>query len=90
MYESLQTTDWNNVHQVLSTTAVVLAGALLAFNMEVMEFVVVTYTSSLTLSISGILKVKHQIQSKNPNIQVRFQIFGLRGDFERLIFQYFL
>lgn len=57
IYDSLQTTDWNNASRVLSTTAAVLAGAILAFNMEVMEFVVVTYTSSLTLSITGVVKV---------------------------------
>ncbi|XP_043266513.1 solute carrier family 35 member C2 [Venturia canescens] len=56
IYDSLLTTDWNNASQVLSTTAAVLAGAILAFNMEIMEFVVVTYTSSLTLSITGVLK----------------------------------
>lgn len=33
-------------------------GAFLAFAMELSEYLVVTYTSSLTLSITGIFKVK--------------------------------
>jgi len=40
------------------TLSAVVAGAIVAFSMEVMEFLVITYTSSLTLSISGIFKVK--------------------------------
>ena len=43
----------------MSVTSVVIGSALLAFTMEIMEFLVVTYTSSLTLSISGIFKVKN-------------------------------
>lgn len=39
------------------TITLVLGTALTAFHMEVMEFLVVTYTSSLTLSITGIIKV---------------------------------
>ncbi|XP_066592564.1 solute carrier family 35 member C2 [Prorops nasuta] len=49
--------DWSNsIERFMSTAALIIAGAILAFHMEVMEFLVVTHTSSLTLSISGILK----------------------------------
>lgn len=42
----------------------ILLGAIMAFFMEVAEYLVVTYTSSLTLSVAGIFKVlcfKHNI-----------------------------
>lgn len=35
----------------------ILVGAFIAFFMELTEVLVVTYTSSLTLSIAGIFKV---------------------------------
>ncbi|EZA57504.1 hypothetical protein DMN91_009880 [Ooceraea biroi] len=56
MYDGIRITDWSNVSSILLTTSEVIAGAILAFSMEVMEFLVVIYTSSLTLSISGIFK----------------------------------
>lgn len=40
----------------------VSVGATIAFAMELSEFLVVTYTSSLTLSIAGIFKVKYFFQ----------------------------
>ena len=42
----------------------ILAGALLAFFLESSELLVVLFTSSLTLSISGILKVR-KMKKKN-------------------------
>ncbi|CAD6237241.1 GSCOCG00002211001-RA-CDS [Cotesia congregata] len=56
MFYNIQKIDWSQPHQVLWTITAVFIGAILAFNMEVMEFMVVTYTSSLTLAILGILK----------------------------------
>ncbi|XP_012286689.1 solute carrier family 35 member C2 isoform X2 [Orussus abietinus] len=56
LYDSLLRVDWNDTSSIISTCTVVLGGAILAFHMEITEFMVVTYTSSLTLSISGILK----------------------------------
>ncbi|TGZ53739.1 Uncharacterized protein DBV15_12456 [Temnothorax longispinosus] len=56
IYDGIRITDWGNIGSILLTTGAVVAGAILAFSMEVMEFLVVTYTSSLTLSISGIFK----------------------------------
>ncbi|KAL1428917.1 hypothetical protein MTO96_016667 [Rhipicephalus appendiculatus] len=41
---------------VLRTSKYVLAGSLLAFLMELSEYLLLTYTSSLTLSIAGIIK----------------------------------
>lgn len=41
---------------VLRTCKYVLAGSLLAFLMELSEYLLLTYTSSLTLSIAGIIK----------------------------------
>lgn len=35
----------------------VLVGAVIAFFMELTEYLLVSYTSSLTLSVSGIVKV---------------------------------
>jgi solute carrier family 35 protein C2 len=58
IYHGIRVTDWSNVSSILLTTSEVIAGAILAFSMEVTEFLVITYTSSLTLSISGIFKVK--------------------------------
>ncbi|XP_018397270.1 PREDICTED: solute carrier family 35 member C2 [Cyphomyrmex costatus] len=56
IYDSVRITDWGNISNILLTTSAVVTGAILAFSMEVMEFLVVTYTSSLTLSISGVCK----------------------------------
>lgn len=57
MYNGINATDWSDIGSILSTTSTVIAGAILAFSMEIMEFLVVTHTSSLTLSISGVFKV---------------------------------
>ncbi|XP_070148810.1 solute carrier family 35 member C2-like [Polyergus mexicanus] len=56
IYNGIRVTDWSDISNILLTTSAVIAGAILAFSMEVMEFLVVTYTSSLTLSISGVFK----------------------------------
>ncbi|KAL6261413.1 hypothetical protein P5V15_006508 [Pogonomyrmex californicus] len=56
IYDGIRINDWNNISSILLTTSAIIAGAILAFSMEVMEFLVITYTSSLTLSISGIFK----------------------------------
>ncbi|XP_020293964.1 solute carrier family 35 member C2-like isoform X1 [Pseudomyrmex gracilis] len=56
MYNGINATDWSDIGSILSTTSTVIAGAILAFSMEIMEFLVVTHTSSLTLSISGVFK----------------------------------
>lgn len=61
MYTGIRVTDWSDVGSILLTASAVIAGAILAFSMEVMEFLVVTYTSSLTLSISGVFKVNDDI-----------------------------
>ncbi|XP_046603888.1 solute carrier family 35 member C2 [Neodiprion virginianus] len=52
----LANTNWTNTGSVLVTIAAVLGGAIIAFCMELAEYMVVTRTSSLTLSISGIFK----------------------------------
>lgn len=59
IYDNLKHTDWSDIGGILLTASAVIAGAILAFSMEVMEFLVITYTSSLTLSISGIFKVNN-------------------------------
>ncbi|XP_076385874.1 solute carrier family 35 member C2 isoform X2 [Megachile rotundata] len=56
VYSNFNNIDWNDVHSIIITTVAVLGSAIIAFHMEVMEFLVVTYTSSLTLSITGIIK----------------------------------
>ncbi|KZC08441.1 PREDICTED: solute carrier family 35 member C2 [Dufourea novaeangliae] len=56
LYNNFQSTEWSDINSVAMTTSAVLGSALIAFHMEVMEFLVVTYTSSLTLAITGIIK----------------------------------
>lgn len=57
LYNSFKSTDWDDVQSIAMTTTVIFGSSIIAFHMEVMEFLVVTYTSSLTLSIIGIIKV---------------------------------
>lgn len=47
--------------ELLPTFLKVSVGATIAFAMEISEFLVVTYTSSLTLSIAGIFKVRTNV-----------------------------
>ncbi|XP_035739298.1 solute carrier family 35 member C2-like isoform X1 [Vespa mandarinia] len=56
MYNNLKSINWNNSEPIMLTVAAVNSGAILAFVMEITEFLVVTYTSSLTLSVTGIFK----------------------------------
>ncbi|CAB0035354.1 unnamed protein product [Trichogramma brassicae] len=56
VYRGLLNVDWNDTLLITTTAFAVIGGAVLAFSMEVMEFLVVTHNSSLTLSISGIFK----------------------------------
>ena len=58
IYSDLMKMNWNDTALITSTISFVTVGAILAFSMEVLEFLVVTYSSSLTLSIIGIFKVK--------------------------------
>lgn len=53
---------YNEWDLMMSTILKILTGACLAFVMEVSEFLVVTYTSSLTLAIGGIFKVRENKQ----------------------------
>ena len=52
---------YENVHDMLTTIMQVLVGSLMAFFMEVTEYLLVSLTSSLTLSVSGIIKVNVSI-----------------------------
>ncbi|XP_017881367.1 solute carrier family 35 member C2-like isoform X1 [Ceratina calcarata] len=56
VYRDFITIDWNDIQSISMTVTAVLGSAIIAFHMEVMEFLVITYTSSLTLSIIGIIK----------------------------------
>ncbi|OXU27569.1 hypothetical protein TSAR_011524 [Trichomalopsis sarcophagae] len=56
IYNDLSNFDWSDTSTIVATIFVICSGAVLAFGMEVLEFLVVTYGSSLTLSISGIFK----------------------------------
>lgn len=56
LYNNFKITDWNNIHTIAMTITAIFGSAIIAFHMEIMEFLVVTYTSSLTLSITGIIK----------------------------------
>lgn len=49
----------------------VTAGAFIAFAMEISEFLLLSYTSSLTLSIAGIFKVMH---SQNTICRVQWKL----------------
>ncbi|XP_033222139.1 solute carrier family 35 member C2-like isoform X1 [Belonocnema kinseyi] len=70
MYKEFLELDWTNSSQIYMTTGYVGGGGLIAFCMEIFEFLVVTYTSSLTLSIIGILK----------EISIFFVAFEFGGD----------
>ncbi|KAL2719064.1 solute carrier family 35 member C2-like isoform X1 [Vespula squamosa] len=56
MYNNFKNINWNDFEPIMLTVAAVNSGAVLAFVMEITEFLVVTYTSSLTLSVTGIFK----------------------------------
>lgn len=56
MYSNLKSINWNDSYSIMLTVTAVNAGAILAFVMEITEFLVVTHTSSLTLSVTGIFK----------------------------------
>ncbi|XP_063978558.1 solute carrier family 35 member C2 [Diachasmimorpha longicaudata] len=56
LYAELHSIDWSQSGLVSWTVGAVLGGAILAFIMEIAEYMVVTHTSSLTLSISNIVK----------------------------------
>ena len=47
----------NTYEQIFVVVMKITVGALIAFIMEVSEFLVLSYTSSLTLSVAGIFKV---------------------------------
>jgi hypothetical protein len=51
----------------LNATNAILIGALMAFFMEIAEYLVVNYTSSLTLSVAGIFKVS-RAAAKNATL----------------------
>ncbi|KAL4717423.1 hypothetical protein ACJJTC_000572 [Scirpophaga incertulas] len=55
-FEHLHKEFIRSPEQLLPTVLKVSVGATIAFAMEISEFLVVTYTSSLTLSIAGIFK----------------------------------
>ena len=48
---------YENVQDMLTTAMEVLLGSIMAFLMEVTEYLLVSVTSSLTLSVSSIIKV---------------------------------
>lgn len=47
---------YKELHVVLATLGYILIGSFLAFLMELSEYLLLTYTSSLTLSIAGVFK----------------------------------
>ncbi|CAN7937740.1 unnamed protein product [Ixodes hexagonus] len=53
---SLKVFRFHEVEMLVRTGQYVLAGSVLAFFMELSEYLLLTYTSSLTLSIAGIIK----------------------------------
>lgn len=50
--------DYHSPSTIAQNIAVLLVGALLAFGLEFGEFLLVMKTSSLTLSVSGMFKVR--------------------------------
>lgn len=64
-----------NNHDLVAAVVILLqivAGAVLAFCMEVAEFLVVTHTSSLTLSVAGVFKVWNTVSQVFNKSMVRF------------------
>ncbi|KAK0088573.1 hypothetical protein PV325_011493 [Microctonus aethiopoides] len=55
-YTDFQHVNWSESNHALLTTVAVFGGAILAFFMEISEFNVVIHTSSLTLSVIGVIK----------------------------------
>ncbi len=53
----------SEITDVIQTGVLMTAGALLAFMLGVSEYLLVYHTSGLTLSISGVVKVSHTINT---------------------------
>lgn len=49
-----------NSERVFEVIILITSGAMIAFALEITEFLVLTHTSSLTLAVSGIVKVNIQ------------------------------
>lgn len=58
----------DDLHQIASNMQWIMIGAFIAFFLESSEFLVVTFTSSLTLSVSGIFKVSNYKQSEKTSL----------------------
>ena len=50
--------DYKDVHLLLEHLAILFGGAFIAFFLEFSEFLLVQQTSSLTISMAGVFKVK--------------------------------
>lgn len=61
-----ETRNWVAVSHSLS---LVMAGSFIALGMELSEYLVVSYTSSLTLSIAGVFKVSFLYTFHLPQFQ---------------------
>ena len=53
--------DYHSASTISQNMAVLLLGALIAFGLEFSEFLLVMKTSSLTLSVSGMFKVRQAV-----------------------------
>ena len=54
---SKHTFGYDETGVMLKTMAIILAGAMLGFMLEMSEFLLLSYTSGLTLTMAGIVKV---------------------------------
>ena len=58
--EIISTKDFfrfSDFNEMIKNLSALMSGAIIAFCLECSEYLVITYTSSLTLSIAGIMKV---------------------------------
>lgn len=56
-YDNIQLLTEIPTQEIINLYILISIGAIIAFVMELSEFLVLSYTSSLTLSVSGIFKV---------------------------------
>ena len=68
------------------TLSLMTIGGVLAFCMEVAEFMVVTFASSLTLAIVGVFKVRKYFDSKIRIFRLKKSIKGPKFFIEKLKF----
>jgi hypothetical protein len=71
-----------DLHVVLKNFGLLLIGAMLAFLLEISEYLLVSYTSGLTLCIAGIFKVSTSSQTGVRPFNCMLPTFNVAKDLE--------